>query len=371
MLRVRGSAKKAKRSPFAEGARVQLQVPPGLRTLYGTPLPANGAEGVVTPVAFGPQSTPYVEGPRGGLVFVIFGAGRPVGVSPEDLRSVSGSKGAVRAGRPLSAPLSAKTSSETFDVFLNRKNIDTVHYSGLKGTVDEKNEEVRRSLVNHDGYDSNIVVRRRPRPKGSPGVVRAGRAPASAWKEIAGSTPYRWPEAGQPIQIAAGAMHLLERQEFRLPEISGIVQWIQDDGTEGFLQILADHVHQVPGPTREFNRHEGIDERILEVHAPFEWWTPQSRWSRPQGSPGVIRKGRPAPPPQPIIQEIVVDDLTWKISWDPVHRRTVAVEGGFYTDEAIRYDSGKIAWDFPERIPDRVKAAVREIYAEVDRRMPR
>jgi hypothetical protein len=45
---------------------------------------------------------------------------------------------------------------QAFDVFLNGKNIDTVFYSrDAKMT----NDEVRRSLINHDGYDPAIIVR--------------------------------------------------------------------------------------------------------------------------------------------------------------------------------------------------------------------
>jgi hypothetical protein len=44
---------------------------------------------------------------------------------------------------------------QAFDVYLNGKNIDTVFYT--KGfTADE----VRQSLINHDGYNLNIVVKK-------------------------------------------------------------------------------------------------------------------------------------------------------------------------------------------------------------------
>lgn len=46
--------------------------------------------------------------------------------------------------------------SDSFDVFLNGKNIDTVFAS-----VGSYNcEEMKRSLVNHDGYDPSIEVRK-------------------------------------------------------------------------------------------------------------------------------------------------------------------------------------------------------------------
>ncbi len=47
--------------------------------------------------------------------------------------------------------------NQAFDVFLDDKEIDTVFYSS-GDVVDE--EEVKKSLVEHDGYDPNIVVKR-------------------------------------------------------------------------------------------------------------------------------------------------------------------------------------------------------------------
>ena len=44
-----------------------------------------------------------------------------------------------------------------FNVRLNGKLIDTVFYT-LQGTIAEQCESVRLSLINHDGYDSNIRV---------------------------------------------------------------------------------------------------------------------------------------------------------------------------------------------------------------------
>lgn len=43
-----------------------------------------------------------------------------------------------------------------YDVFLNGREIDTVFYSTQEPAAD-----VRRSLINHDGYDPGIVVKRR------------------------------------------------------------------------------------------------------------------------------------------------------------------------------------------------------------------
>jgi hypothetical protein len=48
----------------------------------------------------------------------------------------------------------------TFDVILNRKVIDTVFYTfARKQTRAELEEDIYRSLVGHDGYDSGIKVR--------------------------------------------------------------------------------------------------------------------------------------------------------------------------------------------------------------------
>ena len=51
----------------------------------------------------------------------------------------------------------SKTAHQAFDVYLDGKNIDTVFY-GDGVNVDK--DEVKRSLVNHDGYDPNIIVRK-------------------------------------------------------------------------------------------------------------------------------------------------------------------------------------------------------------------
>lgn len=55
---------------------------------------------------------------------------------------------------------------QAFDVYLKSKHIDTVFYSdGMKIGA----EEVKKSLVEHDGYDSRIVVRKVHRSAGSTG----------------------------------------------------------------------------------------------------------------------------------------------------------------------------------------------------------
>ena len=47
----------------------------------------------------------------------------------------------------------------TFNINLNRKNIDTVFYTfNRKQTIAEMVEYVKDSLISHDGYDPNINV---------------------------------------------------------------------------------------------------------------------------------------------------------------------------------------------------------------------
>lgn len=43
----------------------------------------------------------------------------------------------------------------SFNVYLNGRKIDTIFYSS-NATVTK--EDVKRSLINHDGYDFRIVV---------------------------------------------------------------------------------------------------------------------------------------------------------------------------------------------------------------------
>ena len=43
-----------------------------------------------------------------------------------------------------------------FDVYLSGKHIDTIFYSQ---SANETPESVKRSLVDHDGYDPRIVVK--------------------------------------------------------------------------------------------------------------------------------------------------------------------------------------------------------------------
>lgn len=46
---------------------------------------------------------------------------------------------------------------KAFNVYLRGKWIDTIYYNASANVTCD---EVRQSLINHDGYDSRIVVRR-------------------------------------------------------------------------------------------------------------------------------------------------------------------------------------------------------------------
>ena len=56
----------------------------------------------------------------------------------------------------------ARRPTNTFNVYLNGKHLDTVFYNmkSWKRKDLEDKEDVRRALINHDGYHPNITVRR-------------------------------------------------------------------------------------------------------------------------------------------------------------------------------------------------------------------
>lgn len=54
----------------------------------------------------------------------------------------------------MNAPAKRQTA---WEVYLGRRMIDIVYF-----TTDCDAEYVRSSLINHDGYDSNIAIRRVP-----------------------------------------------------------------------------------------------------------------------------------------------------------------------------------------------------------------
>lgn len=58
------------------------------------------------------------------------------------------------SGQPQ--PTHPVNESYAFDVYKDGKIIDTVFYSGKNTTV----EDIKKSLVDHDGYDSDIVVKK-------------------------------------------------------------------------------------------------------------------------------------------------------------------------------------------------------------------
>lgn len=65
---------------------------------------------------------------------------------------------------------------------------------------------------------------------------------------------------------------------------------------------------------------------------------------------------------------VVVWVKTWKLTWNPVRPNTIYVddEGKHslrsWSDSALRYDDGRIAYDFPERVPQYVKNKVRSMF---------
>jgi hypothetical protein len=50
---------------------------------------------------------------------------------------------------------------KAYDVYLNKKLIDTIFCIELDKMKIEREKEVYKSLVNHDGYDLRIVVKER------------------------------------------------------------------------------------------------------------------------------------------------------------------------------------------------------------------
>ena len=65
---------------------------------------------------------------------------------------------------------------KAFDVYLRGRKIDTVFY-GHNSMVTA--DEVRRSLINHDGYDSGIVVRQSRKGRNP---MRKRRRSRNSWK---------------------------------------------------------------------------------------------------------------------------------------------------------------------------------------------
>lgn len=58
----------------------------------------------------------------------------------------------------------------------------------------------------------------------------------------------------------------------------------------------------------------------------------------------------------------------WKLEWSTAQPRTIYVsdeKGGSWSDSALRYDDGRIAYDFPERVPQYVKTKVRAMFTRL------
>lgn len=74
-----------------------------------------------------------------------------------------------------------------FNVYKGRKLIDTVFYSGNTETADD----VKRSLINHDGYDADIrVTKARGKPTTEVQHIVQGNY-GHGWEDLTGSTDYK------------------------------------------------------------------------------------------------------------------------------------------------------------------------------------
>lgn len=47
----------------------------------------------------------------------------------------------------------------------------------------------------------------------------------------------------------------------------------------------------------------------------------------------------------------------WDLSYDSSRPNTVYVDGPRWSDSGIMYHDGRVAWDFPERVPQTVRKA--------------
>ena len=75
---------------------------------------------------------------------------------------------------------------EAFNVYLNGKLIDTILYHKSNK---ETCEEVKRSLVNHDGYDPSIVVKKMQVNNGKAKILRFRVCPLFLY----------WPKQGKTV----------------------------------------------------------------------------------------------------------------------------------------------------------------------------
>jgi hypothetical protein len=91
-----------------------------------------------------------------------------------------------------------------------------------------------------------------------------------------------------------------------------------------------------------------------------------------RGSRGLVRPGRTQAQPRTIGLRKTVSKKSdpknvWELVWDPERPNSMDVNGPRWSDSAIRYDDGRIAYDFPERVPDFVKRAVARTFEEIRR----
>lgn len=87
------------------------------------------------------------------------------------------SDGTLQARLPRSAALKMNPAHTAWKVYLNGKHIDTVFY-----TTSETAESVKRSLVNHDGYDYRIVVKKEGKENPSKGAFEVQYFDGNNWK---------------------------------------------------------------------------------------------------------------------------------------------------------------------------------------------
>ena len=88
------------------------------------------------------------------------------------------------------------------------------------------------------------------------------------------------------------------------------------------------------------------------------------------GSRGIARSSRTPAAPRTIGLRKTVSRKdspknVWELVWDPKRPSSMEVNGPRWSDWAFRNDDGRIAYEFPERVPDFVKRAVARTFKEV------
>ena len=92
-----------------------------------------------------------------------------------------------------------------------------------------------------------------------------------------------------------------------------------------------------------------------------------SRSGARQGNP--VKRLTKEQKPANVAQSLLLPN-GWVLQWAPNRPRTIWIEHESFSDSAIRYDDGRIAYDWPERIPKSVKDEVRKIYNRILRQHP-